>query len=44
LFLASKLPNANQQVSPNEVSKTKNSIPGAICHYGQMEKDIISLL
>lgn len=30
LFLASKFPNANQQFSTNEVSKTKNSIPGAI--------------
>lgn len=29
-FLASKFPNANQQFSTNEVSKTKNSIPGAI--------------
>lgn len=30
MFLASKFPNANQQFFTNEVSKTKNSIPGAI--------------
>lgn len=29
--------------SPNEVSKTKSSVPGTICHHGQAERAIISL-